>query len=72
MNGPKGKATIVVAGIPDVAIGATLSVTFKGADKTETVEGQLVREDATYLVIRTDKGRLSIQKSQIANVLVKE
>jgi hypothetical protein len=72
VNGQKAKAAITVAGIPDVQLGSSLHVTYKTADKMETVEGQLVREDATYLVLRTPAGRMSIQKSQIANVLVKE
>ena len=73
LNGQKSKASITLAGIPDVPLGAPLVVTYKSADKTEkTVEGQLVREDAMYLVLRTSAGRMSIPKSQLANVLVKE
>ena len=72
LNGQKSKASITLAGIPDVQLGASLQVTYKSADKTETVEGQLLREDAMYLVLRTPAGRMSIQKNQIANVLVKE
>jgi hypothetical protein len=72
VNGQKAKAAITLAGIPDVQLGSSVQVTYKAADKTETVEGQLLREDAMYLVLRTPAGRMSIQKSQIANVLVKE
>jgi hypothetical protein len=72
VNGQKAKATITLAGIPDVQLGSSLQVTYKSADKTETVEGQLVREDAMYLVLRMPAGRMSIQKNQITNVLVKE
>jgi hypothetical protein len=72
VNGRKAKATITLAGIPDVQVGSTVQVTYKSVDKMATVEGHLLREDAMYLVLRTPAGRMSIQKNQIANVLVKE
>ena len=68
-----GLITAIIAGaLAAIFGGSNLQVTYKSADKTETVNGQLLREDAMYLVLRTPAGRMSIQKNQIANVLVKE
>lgn len=69
---PKSKASVTLAGIPDVNLGAPVTVNFKVDNKTETVEGNLLRDDPSWLVVRTAQGRLSIPKAQIQSVLVKD
>jgi hypothetical protein len=68
----KAKSNIVLAGIPDVAMGAGVKVTYKAGDRVDTVEGNLVNDGAEFLTIRTTGGRMSIAKSQIQSVLVKD
>jgi hypothetical protein len=66
------KGSIVLAGIPDVDVGATVTVKYKGAAGIETAEGPLVRDDAQFIVVRTAGGRMSIAKNQVLTILVKD